>query len=215
MNLEVIDWLSTYLTKDMMLFEWGAGGSTIFYSNLVKKVISIEYDEAYFNIVKKQAQDNGKDNVELILSPPQEKGSCKSFSPRHVGSYFDDYMKTIYAYPTNHFDVIVVDGRQRNECFKIALQKVKHDGIIVFDNFDREIYKKSQYYAGLAIFHIEGLMPFGFVIGTTAIFWFNNRGKKIIEMTIYLITELYPIDEHDTSITQCHKEFCGCLGRGD
>ena len=177
MNLEVIDWLGKYLKKDMLLFEWGAGGSTIFYSDLVKKVISIEYDESYFQFVKEQLSQ--RDNVELILSPPQEKGTLKSFSPQHVGSYFDDYVKTISAYHDQSFDVIVVDGRQRNACFKVALRKLKPDGIIVFDNFDREIYKKSRYYPNLSYISIEGLMPFGFVIGTTAIFYFNNRGKKI------------------------------------
>ena len=177
MNLEVCHWLSTYLTRDMILFEWGAGGSTIFYSKLVKKVISIEYDDSYFNFVQKQLKD--RDNVELIFAPPQEKGKYKSFSPQHVGSFFDNYVQTIDAYPDQSFDAIVVDGRQRNECFKIALRKVKRDGIIVFDNFDREIYKKSQYYPGLSHISIEGLMPFSFVLGTTAIFYFNNSGKKI------------------------------------
>lgn len=177
MNLEVIDWLSKYLKKDMSLFEWGAGGSTVFYSDLVKKVISIEYDESYFAYVEKELKE--RDNVTLVLSPPQEKGTYKSFSPQHVGSFFDEYVKTIKAYPDQYFDAIVVDGRQRNECFKIALRKIKKDGIIVFDNFDREIYKKSQYYPNLSYISIEGLMPFDYVIGTTSIFYFNNRGKVI------------------------------------
>ena len=161
----------------MHLFEWGAGGSTVFYSDLVKQVISIEYDESYFKFVEEQLRQ--RDNVELILSPPQEKGNYKSFSPQHIGSYFDDYVKTIKAYPDQSLDVIVVDGRQRNECFKIALRKINPDGIIVFDNFDREIYKKSQYYPNLSYISIDGLMPFDYVIGTTAIFYYNNRGKEI------------------------------------
>ncbi len=177
MNLEIIDWLSKYLKKDMQLFEWGAGGSTVFYSDLVKHVVSIEYDESYFAFVEKQLKE--KENVELILMPPQEEGNYKSFSPHHIGSYFDNYVKTINAYPDQSFDVIVVDGRQRNACFRIALRKLKPDGIIVFDNFDREIYKKSQYYPNLSYISIDGLMPFNYVIGTTSIFYFNNRGKEI------------------------------------
>jgi len=177
MNLELIDWLRTYLKKDMKLFEWGAGGSTVFYAGLVDKVVSIEYDESYFGFVEKELKE--KENVELILALPQKTGKLKSFYPQYVGYCFDSYVQTIDAYPDRYFDVIVVDGRQRNACFRSALKKLKKDGIIVFDNFDREIYKKSQYYPDIAFLNIEGLMPFQANLGTTAIFYFTNSGKKI------------------------------------
>jgi len=177
MNLEIIDWLKSNLTKDMKLFEWGAGGSTIFYANLVEKVVSVEYDKSYFDSVEKQIIK--KENVELILAPPQKSGTLKSFYPKYVGSYFDNYVQTIDRYPDRYFDVIVVDGRQRNACFRNALKKLKQEGIIVFDNFDREIYKKSQYYPGIAFLNFEGLMPFQANLGTTAIFYFTHSGKKI------------------------------------
>lgn len=178
MNLEVIDWLSKYLKKDMSLFEWGSGGSTFFYANLVKEVISIEYDEGYYKLVKSQLEDKGKDNVVLKLVKPQKKGEMRSFCSLHLDSYFDDYVESIDAYPDRHFDVIVVDGRQRNQCFKRALLKIKEGGIIVFDNFEREIYKKSQYQNNLSYTMYEGLMPFSFVIGSTAIFVYGNRTKE-------------------------------------
>jgi len=178
MNLEVCDWLSSYLKKDMKLFEWGSGGSTFFYANLVEEVISIEYDEGYYEIVKKQLQNREKENVLLNLVPPQETGEMVSFAPLHVGSYFDNYVASIDKYSDRYFDVIVVDGRQRNQCFKRALKKVKEGGIIVFDNFERDIYNKSQYYDNLSYTMYEGLMPFNFVIGSTAIFVYKNSTKE-------------------------------------
>jgi len=177
MNLEVCDWLVSYLKKDMKLFEWGSGGSTFFYSKLVEEVVSIEYDKGYYEVVKAQLEKHENKNVELVLAPPQEKGKMKSFAPLYAGRYFDKYVATIDQYPDRHFDVIVVDGRQRNECFKRAIRKVKEGGIIVFDNFDREIYKKSQYFDNLNYTMYKGLMPFNFVIDSTAIFVYNNRTK--------------------------------------
>jgi SAM-dependent methyltransferase len=177
MNLEIIEWLDKYLKKEMLLFEWGAGGSTIFYAARVNKVISIEYDEAYFGFVQGRLEE--KENVELILTPPQETGKLKSFYPEFAGSFFDNYVQTIDAHPDHYFDVIVVDGRQRNACFRSALKKLKPDGIIVFDNFDREIYRKSQYYPDIAFLTFEGLVPFNTALGTTAIFYFTTSGKKI------------------------------------
>ena len=177
MNFEVCQWLRNYLSGEMRLFEWGSGGSTLFFAKQVKEVISIEYDREYFEFVQQQLK--GKENVELMLVLPQQSGDYKSFSPSHIGSYFDKYVNTIENYPDKSFDVIVVDGRQRNECFKLALKKVKEDGIIVFDNFEREIYKKSQYHPGMSHLSIEGLMPFNFVTGTTAIFYYENQGKQL------------------------------------
>lgn len=178
MNLEVINWLSKYLKNNMSMFEWGSGGSTFFYANLVKEVISIEYDEGYYALVKNQLEDNGKDNVILKLVKPQEKGEMRSFCSLHLDSYFDNYVESIDAYPDRHFDAIVVDGRQRNQCFKKATKKVKEGGIIVFDNFDREIYQKSQYHDNLSYTMFEGLMPFSFVIGSTAIFIYKTSAKE-------------------------------------
>ncbi len=177
MNFEVCKWLRSYLKSEMHLFEWGSGGSTVFFSKLVNQIVSIEYDENYFDFVQKQLR--GKENVEIILARPQKKGAYKSFSPGNIHSYFDNYVKSIEKYPDRYFDVIVVDGRQRNQCFKLAVQKIKENGIIVFDNFEREIYKKSQYYPGLNHLLFESLMPFSYVIGTTAIFYFDHRGKEL------------------------------------
>ena len=175
MNFKVIQWLRSYLKKEMILFEWGSGGSTLFFSKLVDQVVSVEYDEEYYHFVQEQLK--GKGNVELILEKPQEKGVFRSFSPGHLNSYFDNYVKTIETYPDRYFDVIVVDGRQRNQCFKLALKKIKEDGIIVFDNFEREFYKKSQHYPGWKYLLFEGLMPFNYTLGTTAIFYSDHQGN--------------------------------------
>lgn len=175
MNFKVIQWLRSYLKKEMILFEWGSGGSTLFFSKLVDQVISVEYDEEYFRFVQEQLK--GKGNVELILEKPQDKGVFRSFSPGHLNSYFDNYVKTIEKYPDRYFDVIVVDGRQRNQCFKLALKKIKKNGIIVFDNFEREFYKKSQHYPAWKYLLFEGLMPFNYTLGTTAIFYSDHQGN--------------------------------------
>jgi len=38
------------------------------------------------------------------------------------------------------FDVIVIDGRLRNKCATYAVQKLKEDGVIIWDNSEREKY---------------------------------------------------------------------------
>ena len=54
------------------------------------------------------------------------------------------YIESIYEYDFK-FDVIVIDGVVRFDCIKPALEKIKDDGIIIFDNsrFSHKILKKN------------------------------------------------------------------------
>ena len=57
--------LDELLTKDMTVLEFGAGGSTLFYSNRVKHVTSIESQKGWYKKVLDAVK--GRINVELIL----------------------------------------------------------------------------------------------------------------------------------------------------
>jgi hypothetical protein len=46
----------------------------------------------------------------------------------------------IIKYPPNYFDVVVIDGQARVLSAWLAAKFVKPNGIIVFDNSDREFY---------------------------------------------------------------------------
>ena len=40
-------WLTSYLRPSMSVFEWGSGGSTLFFAQRVARVVSVEYDTAW------------------------------------------------------------------------------------------------------------------------------------------------------------------------
>jgi hypothetical protein len=170
MTFGAIKYLDKYLDKNMTIFEYGSGGSTIFFSERVKKIISIEHDSAWYdyeiNILNKL------ENVELNLILPENKGKLINYRKGYGSSFFDNYVNLIEQYNIK-FDVIIVDGRQRNDCFKKAIQKIAHDGIIVFDNFDREYYKKSMDFININEFEVlnfKGFVPFGNMQSLTTIF---------------------------------------------
>ena len=48
----VIDWLNDHLTKDMVVFEWGSGGSTEYIAKRVKRIISVEHHPIWFTKVR-------------------------------------------------------------------------------------------------------------------------------------------------------------------
>jgi protein-L-isoaspartate O-methyltransferase len=54
MNYSVVEFLRQRLTKNMLLFEYGSGYSTLFFSKLVKKVVSVEYDKDWYERMSKE-----------------------------------------------------------------------------------------------------------------------------------------------------------------
>jgi hypothetical protein len=54
MNFPVVRILEERLTKDLNLFEFGSGYSTLFYAKKVRAVTSVEYDEKWLHIIKSQ-----------------------------------------------------------------------------------------------------------------------------------------------------------------
>jgi predicted O-methyltransferase YrrM len=169
MTFKAIDYLSKYLKPEMEIFEWGSGGSTLFFAKRVKKVISIEHDKKWFcyetDLLKKYK------NIELHLIEPQKTGIYENKRKEYKGLYFDQYVNSIEKY--DKFDVIVIDGRQRNLCLKKAINHIKKGGIIVFDNFDRKYYKKSLMFVNNNMFEridCYGFVPFGTMQSLTTIF---------------------------------------------
>src|SRR4051812_38919909 len=96
-----INFLTTFLKPHMSLFEYGSGGSTIFFARRVRSVTSTE--ESLFWVTKVETRLNqlSLDNVQLQHRP---------FDSGIVGDITtSDYVHSI---PDEGFDVIVVDGTE-------------------------------------------------------------------------------------------------------
>ena len=66
-------------------------------------------------------------------------GSAK---PGHAGLDFSTYVAAIDGVD-GAFDVIVIDGRAREACLQRAVTRLAPDGLIVFDNVDRQRYRDA------------------------------------------------------------------------
>jgi hypothetical protein len=116
-----IDFLTPRLSKELTVFEFGSGNSTIFFAERVKKVISIEHNKEWYQIVNKSKPEN----VDLILT--------KSDSSK---DYLDAFKNmNVFA------DVIIVDGIHRIDCLKVAIEKLSEKGVIILDDSERNEYK--------------------------------------------------------------------------
>ncbi|PVW16449.1 O-methyltransferase [Marixanthomonas spongiae] len=108
-----IEYLSQLDLSDLIMLEWGAGNSSIFFSKKVKKLFSIEHNKEWYDLVK----TNKPINNELIYAD-------------------EDYVKKAEEFQ-KRFDVILIDGIKREDCAKAALRLLSKNGFIILDNCDR------------------------------------------------------------------------------
>lgn len=112
-----MDFLSPRLTKEFNIFEFGSGNSTIFFSKRIRNIISIESNYKWYNEVKACLPSN----AQIIY--------------RESNNYADailDYKKS--------FDIVIIDGVNRNECAKNTVNALKDNGVIILDNSNRIEY---------------------------------------------------------------------------
>ena len=111
------DFLEKNLRKDMVMLEFGSGRSTLFFANLVGRILSRETNEQWFEKVRRDTQT--LDNVDL--------------------RYFES--REAYADVSNldeaSLDVVLIDGKVRHTCLRNSIPKLKAGGLLILDNAER------------------------------------------------------------------------------
>jgi len=145
MTYAAIDWLRRNLRRDMILFEWGSGGSTAFFARRVKKVITVEHDCGWYGTVAETIKGRGFQNASVTLAEPAPAASSEpvyaSRDDKYRGYTFEKYVRSIDQYPDSYFDIVVVDGRSRPDCIRHSIPKIKSGGYLLLDNSEREEYE--------------------------------------------------------------------------
>ena len=153
-SFTVINLLDKYLKPEMKVFEYGSGGSTLYFAKRVAKVVSIEHNKNWFEKMNLYLQELKLQNIDYKLLEPETdlefskknnsdpddyiSGDANSF-----GKNYENYVKSIDKYPDTFFDVVSVDGRSRPSCCKHALPKIKVGGYLVYDNVEVSYYEDS------------------------------------------------------------------------
>lgn len=146
--------LGRLLNKKMRVYEYGAGGSTLFFAKRAAEVISVEHDPAWAEeisqVLKKKGYRNARVNfieakkdVTLPDPDPTDPDGYVSGAPEFKGYSFRDYAESIDSFPDGTFDLIMIDGRARPSCFKHAEPKLKKHGYLILDNSERPEYIRA------------------------------------------------------------------------
>lgn len=112
-SYSAIEFLSERLQKDMSVFEFGSGNSTIWLAQRTGKVVSCEHDTNWYGRIRGRLPDN----VEYLAVPVQREPYCAALQDR-----------------SERFAVIVIDGCYRNEIASFCGRYLQANGVVVYDD---------------------------------------------------------------------------------
>jgi len=116
-----INFLDRRVPRDAVVFEFGSGHSTLWWSARVASVSAVEHDARWHD----------------EMSPRL---------PRNV-TYRQIDLDTDGAYAAaaagGSYDIIIVDGRDRVNCCRRSLSSLTDRGVVIWDNSDRSRYRNG------------------------------------------------------------------------
>ncbi len=141
--------LAPRLRPTLRVFEYGAGNSTRWWAARVATVRSVEHDEAWVARLRADLPNNAR--VEFQPLQGSDGGE------RYVSAAGRCAEAEGAA-----FDVVVIDGRERNRCVPATLRALSAGGVVVWDNSERPRYEPglaSLAGAGFRRIDLHGLGP--------------------------------------------------------
>ena len=182
-GFEARNWLKEYLKKDMVVFEYGSGGSTVFISKRVSKLKSIEHNRNWYREVSKVLSNQRISNCDYVLIQP-EKNPAKIITQKFEETgfsknkelNFEKYVKSIENHPDASFDLVFIDGEARVSCISNAIKKIRFGGYLLLDNSDR-----LEYSGALTLLNkykrrdFFGIVPYSFVLSQTSIWRIDSH----------------------------------------
>lgn len=99
--------------SEKIVWEWGCGDSSSWWAKRCKKLYGVDSSEEWVNHVNSKVGDIA--NVYFISDP-------------------SEYVSLIYKQGIK-FDIIVIDGIQRDECVVPAIDCIKNNGVLIIDNY--------------------------------------------------------------------------------
>lgn len=110
---------------DARVLEFGSGASTVWFAKRTKNLTSVEHSPEWHS------------KMTNILATTVE---C---SPVNLMLLERPYFTICDTFFDNHFDLILVDGRNRSGCMRDSMRILKPGGVLMLDNAERPYYQKA------------------------------------------------------------------------
>ncbi len=118
-----IEFLSERTNKNMKIFEFGCGNSTLWWSKRAGHVTSCEHDADWFRRLRALCPENVR-----LIHRDISAGSSYAEAARHCGPCFD---------------IIIIDGILRLECAFCAPDALGKSGVVIWDNNYQKEYEEG------------------------------------------------------------------------
>lgn len=143
MHKHEYEFIEKDLTNQDTLLEWGAGSSSLYFSGIVKKVISIEHDIDWTNTIKNLIEAYSIKNIEIYHVP--------AHSPEPKPCRYEQFKEYIHYPKTKQlsFSKVLIDGRARKYCAKYLYDIIDENVDIFIHDFNRPDYQKTLKYFDL------------------------------------------------------------------
>lgn len=153
-TFKAIDFITKNTGKNDKVFEYGGGGSTLYFLSKVNEVVTVEHDHEWFYMLQKEIDpaDSVRWRGQLILPEKtidttnldkSRPADYYSSDPTFRNATFHAYCTFICQFKDEYFDLILIDGRARTSCLFHAIPKVKIGGFLVLDNAERKYYLQN------------------------------------------------------------------------
>lgn len=109
-----IEYLKSLDLDGMSVFEYGSGYSTLIFEGKGCFVTSVEHDELWFRQISRISKSKNL----------------------HLETNINRYVKSISNSLKPRFDIIAIDGIDRERCCRHAIQYLSESGFIILDNSD-------------------------------------------------------------------------------
>lgn len=149
-TFQAIDYIDQHLPEGARVFEFGGGGSTVFFQKKKCHVYTVEHHKEWFENISKSFQSttpawNGylieAEQGDLVAAPEIENPlHYTSDDEGYKTKNFKSYATKIDGFENGFFDLVLVDGRSRPSCVYHSIDKIKKGGYLVIDNSERDYY---------------------------------------------------------------------------
>lgn len=127
MTYKAIEFLKKFVNKNLDIFEFGSGSSTLFFAKNARSVTSLETNPRWADIITTKLDENQLENFAMHLMPDGIDNEN-----------YESFLKKT----NKKFDIIIIDSIKRYKCALNSLDYLSKNGIIILDDSERKNYQK-------------------------------------------------------------------------
>ena len=141
MTNKEIQLIEKHISSNSVVFEYGSGSSTQWFSRIVLDIDSVEHNKEWFEKVKESLSKNA--NANIFFVPPVE-GWENPVGTDGSYQFFEKYVE--FPKTTNkNYTFFLIDGRARVSCCQFITQNYP-DAIIAFHDFNNRCNDRIHFY---------------------------------------------------------------------